>query len=240
MSYLPGVTSGKVIQIPAAGADRLRPIKMVCIGVLGLGLGMAISASVHTPHRAPISRGAPSLGRIAPNEALGKNDRRQEAGIRRSKAGTQNFDGGVKGKIQGPPSLSNEALAERLRVKVPTGPGFQYGRVAYIRCDGLTQRRGAYGPCPRDTALELAVWRILQGITTCPTANAGVGYADVRLDFKRGQRTSVRVLIPANQTPGLIRNAVYECVGKPLTSLKTSLNPLYMIVSFRFAIEPIP
>jgi hypothetical protein len=218
ISYLPGMASGGVIQVPAAGADRFKPVRAACVGILGVSLGIAISLSLLTPSRLPAPRGSAPRTRITPPDAPTMSVKNP-------------------GPISPPISVAKSIVPDRLQNKAPERPGFQNGRVAYIRCDGLTPKSGNHS-CPRDAALERAAWRILQGITTCPTANAGVGYADVRLDFKRGQNTSVRVLIPTNLKPGLIRNAVYECVGKPLTSLKTSLNPLYMIVSFQFGIGP--
>lgn len=110
------------------------------------------------------------------------------------------------------------------------------GRVAYLRCDGLTGERGRF-PCPRDVDLERAVWEALAALPTCKPS-LGRGTADVRLDLSRSQGTEARVLaIPGSPEPSLDTDRVYECVGRHLTALTTSLDPIYMVISFRFAMR---
>jgi hypothetical protein len=127
-------------------------------------------------------------------------------------------------------------IGQPVKTRAPAGRKLEVGRVAYLRCDGLEQTHGDY-PCPRDSALERSAWLTLQQIATCQLADSGIGYADVRLNFKRGKIATVRILLPFKQRPVLKKQAVYECVGKQLTSLTTALDPLYMIVSFQFWIR---
>jgi hypothetical protein len=110
------------------------------------------------------------------------------------------------------------------------------GRVAYLRCDGLRNERGRF-PCPRDAALEQAVWDVLATLPRC-TPSLGRGGVDVRLDLVRGERTQARVLaITGSPEPSLDSDQVYACVGSRLARLSTALDPIYMMVSFRAALR---
>lgn len=110
------------------------------------------------------------------------------------------------------------------------------GRVAYLRCDGLSAE-GGRSPCPRDAALERAVWSALEVLPGC-APHLARGGADVRLDISRGQRTEVRVIpIAGSPEPTLDPQRVYACVGRSLTKLTTTLDPIYMMVSFRVALH---
>lgn len=110
------------------------------------------------------------------------------------------------------------------------------GRVAYFRCDGLRTQSGKF-PCPRDAVLEQAVWEILSTLPSC-SPSLGRGGADIRLDLGRVQRTEVRVLpIHGSPEPALDSDRVYACVGKRLVKLRTSLEPIYMMVSFRASLR---
>lgn len=110
------------------------------------------------------------------------------------------------------------------------------GRVAYLRCDGLSGERGRF-PCPRDVALEQTVWEILGTLPKC-SPSLGRGGADVRLDMSRDQPTQSRVLaIHGAPEPALDTDRVQACVGARLSKLKTSLDPLYMMVSFRVVLR---
>ncbi len=106
------------------------------------------------------------------------------------------------------------------------------GRVAYLRCDGLRNEHGRF-PCPRDAALEQSVWDVLNTLPRC-APSLGRGGVDVRLDLVRGERTQVRVLpIAGSPEPSLDDDQVYACVGARLARISTSLDPIYMMVSFR-------
>jgi hypothetical protein len=121
---------------------------------------------------------------------------------------------------------------ERLRRVVP-------GRTAYLRCEGVPLVSGPF-PCPRDREMEREVWRILRGLAQCTRDDCGYGRADVRLDYKRGEHTLVRVLRPSRFDSAVNEDAVYECVGEALTSVPTTLNPEYMVVSFRLELQVVP
>lgn len=110
------------------------------------------------------------------------------------------------------------------------------GRVAYLRCDGLSGERGRF-PCPRDSALERAVWDVLNGLPTC-VPSLGRGGADIRLDIARDQKTEARVLAVAGAPePSLDPQAIQACIGPRLKRLQTSLDPIYMMISFRFSLR---
>jgi hypothetical protein len=219
MRYLFGVKRYSVIRLPDTRADRLKPMLLAFIGVTCFGLGLAVSR-YYTGNARASYRSRPQItGKSVPGAAA-------EAPLP-SHAKVLPA-GNVSGRQ---PTV--EAVTNRV---APTNK-LEVGRVAYLRCDGLSQPGGAF-PCPRDPALERATWQILQQIASCAIADPGKGYADIRLAFRRGKSTSLRVFLPASQRPVLKRKAVYECVGKQLTSLTTGLDPLLMVVSFQFWIRP--
>ena len=121
---------------------------------------------------------------------------------------------------------------ERLRRVVP-------GRTAYLRCEGVPLVSGPF-PCPRDREMEREVWKILSGLADCSRDDCGFGQVDVRMDYKRGEQTLVRILRPSRSDSAVNGEAVYECVGEPLTSIPTTLDPEYMVVSFRFELQRVP
>lgn len=211
-----------VIQWPEPGTDRFRPVQLVFIGVICLALGVAIGrcgtrTNAHTADKFTSEASTkPRISAIT-TSALTKQ---------------------VPGDASSPARVISVAplIGQPVKASAPAGRKLEVGRVAYLRCDGLEQKRGDY-PCPRDPVLERAAWLTLQQIATCQLADPGIGYADVRLDFRRGKSPTVRILRPTKQRPVLKKQAVYECVGKPLTSLTTALDPLYMIVSFQFWIR---
>lgn len=113
---------------------------------------------------------------------------------------------------------------------------FRYGRLAYIRCDGLRKRKGQF-PCPRDKRMEQAAWRILHDVTQCQVADTGTGHADVRLIFRKGERLRVRIVRSSRKKKALNRRALYDCVNKYLTHLNSSLKAKVMVVSFQFELR---
>jgi hypothetical protein len=88
--------------------------------------------------------------------------------------------------------------------------------------------------------MEQAVWKIVRGMAECGREDCGSGHVDVRLDYKRGESTLVRVLRPSRFQSAVNEDAVYECVGEPLTLVPTALDPAYMVVSFRFELQELP
>jgi hypothetical protein len=212
------VPSHLVIQWPDARVDRFRPVQLAFIAVICLALGVAI-------------------GRCGTRERANAPDKYASHVSTKPRSSAPKTDPFTKRATPADGNSTRAISAEQLvKTSAPAGRKLEVSRVAYLRCDGLEQKRGDF-PCPRDTALERAGWRILQEIATCQLADPGTGYADVRLDFRRGKRPTVRILLPRKQRPVLKRQALYDCVGKPLTSLTTALDPLYMVVSFQFWIR---
>jgi hypothetical protein len=115
------------------------------------------------------------------------------------------------------------ATASKLRVK----PGV----VAYLRCDGLAQRRGPI-PCPRDRALEIRMREIIETLPNCREAHAiSRGSFEVRLEhIATGAVRDLMVKAP-NEAAEL---AVRACAGAALRKARTELKPTRMIVSMRF------
>lgn len=121
------------------------------------------------------------------------------------------------------PDSAPPAAASKLRV-VP-------GVFAYLRCDGLPQRRGRY-PCPRDRTLEGAIRKAIEALPSCREAHAiARGAFDVRLEI--GAAGTVEELHVRAPSDGAER-AVRACAGPALRKEHTALRPTRMIVSMRF------
>jgi len=113
--------------------------------------------------------------------------------------------------------------ARKLRIK----PGV----VAYLRCDGLAQRRGPI-PCPRDRALEIRMREIIETLPNCREAHAiSRGSFEVRLEHIA--TGAVRDLMVKGPNEAADR-AVRACAGAALRKARTELKPTRMIVSMRF------
>lgn len=110
------------------------------------------------------------------------------------------------------------------------------GRVAYVRCDGVTKQAGRF-PCPRDRALERSVWEALRSLERCPTL--GSGGADVRLEFGPEGPPAVHVLSPRSGD-GLDRGLVAKCAGVALGQTRTALRADRMLVAFEVTLRGPP
>lgn len=109
------------------------------------------------------------------------------------------------------------------------------GRVAYLRCEGIPQRPGPY-PCPRDQALEAAVWSILDTLPRCADAPSGLGESDVRLEVVAGAPTDVKLRAPRTGVPRLDGPALLRCAAGPLSHVTTNTGSTKLVVAFRFAL----
>jgi len=126
-------------------------------------------------------------------------------------------------------------------VEVPTATPFagarrvERGRIAYLRCEGVPQRPGPY-PCPRDEALEVAVWAVLDTLPRCAEAPAGLGESDVRLELVAGAPTDAKLRAPRSGVPRLDGPAILRCTAGPLSHLATTTGATKLVLSFRFAL----
>lgn len=115
-----------------------------------------------------------------------------------------------------------------------TGPRrVEPGRVAYLRCDGVPQRPGPT-PCPRDEALESAVWSTLDTLLRCDAPPEGLGESDLRLELVPGQPTAVRLGAVRAGRPRLEGAAILRCLAGPLSHVQTRTGSTRLVVSFRF------
>lgn len=105
------------------------------------------------------------------------------------------------------------------------------GVVAYLRCDGLAQRRGPV-PCPRDRELETRMREIIETLPNCREAHAiSRGNFEVRLEhIATGAVRDLMVKAPNEAAD----RAVRACAGAALRKTRTALKPTRMIVSMRF------
>lgn len=131
--------------------------------------------------------------------------------------------------------LEPESDAESASPPVEPAPSLELrvrqGRVAYIRCDGVSD-------CPRDEGMEEAVWAIVETLPTCPTGPRQPGEADIRLDYPATGQPEVawRDTFPSS-TVRLEREAVLGCIRARLAGTRQSLGAERLLVSFRFAME---
>lgn len=108
------------------------------------------------------------------------------------------------------------------------------GRIAYIRCEGVPQLAGP-NPCPRDQAIERAVWTAIERLPACAALRGKRGASDVRVVFDAGALAGLgfRDL----DSPELDRDAVRACLEPALTGLRTSRPGARITASFRFDVE---
>jgi hypothetical protein len=122
---------------------------------------------------------------------------------------------------------TNKRLADR-RV--------QRGAINYVRCDGLERHRQGT-PCPRDRALEAAVWSSLQALPQCRNADPGWGEAELRLTWRRGTAPQLDLKPSAGDRGTLNWRAVSKCAGPTLTKLRTHPKMQRSVVTFRFGLN---
>lgn len=111
----------------------------------------------------------------------------------------------------------------------------QRGAISYVRCDGLERHRQGT-PCPRDRALEAAVWSSLQALPQCRNADPGWGEAELRLTMRRGSAPQID-LKPWGDRGTLNWRAVSKCAGPTLTKLRTHPKTQRSVVTFRFSLN---
>jgi hypothetical protein len=109
------------------------------------------------------------------------------------------------------------------------------GAISYVRCDGLERHRKGT-PCPRDRALEAAVWSSLQALPQCRNADPGWGEAELRLTMRRGGAPQLD-LKPWGDRGTLNWRAVSKCAGPTLTKLRTHAKMQRSVVTFRFGLN---
>jgi hypothetical protein len=106
------------------------------------------------------------------------------------------------------------------------------GVFAYLRCEGVPQRRGKY-PCPRDRPLERRVRSIIEALPTCRQAQAisrGRSF-EIRLELGAGGAFNE---LDVNGPNEAAERAVRACTGPALRKEHTELRTTRMIVSMRF------
>jgi hypothetical protein len=111
----------------------------------------------------------------------------------------------------------------------------QRGAISYVRCDGLERHRQGT-PCPRDRALEAAVWSSLQALPQCRNADPGWGEAELRLTMRRGSAPQID-LKRSGDRGTLNWRAVSKCAGPTLTKLRTHPKTQRSVVTFRFSLN---
>jgi len=228
------------IERPSARADRVSLARLLAIALscflLGIG-AVVLNAGgkrivIRTPAAAPPAESAAA-------ESESADDRHARA---------------AAGDASAPPTFviaegDAGALALVLALPEPVDAGAEVpraapfagarrvepGRVAYLRCEGVPQRAGPY-PCPRDEALEAAVWAVLDTLPRCAEAPAGLGESDVRLELVAGAPTDAKLRAPRPGVPRLEGPAILRCTAGPLSHLATTTGATKLVLSFRFAL----
>jgi hypothetical protein len=108
-------------------------------------------------------------------------------------------------------------------------PGFVRGRIAYLRCDGLTARSGPF-PCPRDRALERAVWQALSRLERCAPLTPGP--LELRVEIGRTHAPSFDLRAEERDRA----RAAHVCMAGAFVGIRTTLSPDRMVISFTFAL----
>lgn len=128
-----------------------------------------------------------------------------------------------------PPTIPKTAPAE----PPPRALGplrMERGRVAYVRCDGIRLRPGAY-PCPRDGSLEEKVWTALEALPRCRPPRSFGG--DLRLYFRKGTLDTTRL---RSDDEELATDGLLACLRGELGKVSTPIRADPLIVSFRFGL----
>lgn len=120
------------------------------------------------------------------------------------------------------------SLAEPVPTIDPGDRTMRRGRLAYIRCEGQT-------PCPRDRALESAVWVALASLPSCARGPRGAGHADLRLHFSDAAPT-IRFRDAPGPGPLLDYGQILSCLEAPLGAQRSMLRRPF-VVSFRFSLS---
>lgn len=112
------------------------------------------------------------------------------------------------------------------------------GQVAYLRCDGVPQQRGPF-PCPRDVALEEAVWTALRGVEGCAEA-PGPGHADVVVSFEGASAASVRSRDTFRADVARTdADALLRCTREALEAARPTRAPRRLVISFRLELREV-
>jgi hypothetical protein len=106
------------------------------------------------------------------------------------------------------------------------------GVFAYLRCEGVKQRRGKY-PCPRDRGLEVRMRTIIEALPTCREAQAISRGRSFELRLELGSEGTFKELQVKGPNEAAER-AVRACAGPALRKERTELKSTRMIVSMRF------
>jgi len=107
------------------------------------------------------------------------------------------------------------------------------GRVAYLRCDGLSTRRGPF-PCPRDRTFERGVWHALRTLERCALLTPGP--LELRVEIVGAHAPSFDLRAADRERARTAR----ACVDPMLASAHTTLTPERMVVSFAFELADAP
>lgn len=254
------MTDKATFEKPDPEEDRLRPGKIMLIGVLGFAVGFGIIWLREGGHRLATvfhEDDAPALNPAAHEEAAARLAAPDDEAAREETDVAENaVDAAVAPALDtlsaihtdsplanavgsagtpGPSTgIQNAASAPAAPVSTHVG-AFERGRIAYLRCEGMP---GGDEDCPRDSAMEDEVWRVLETLPRCATPPTGSGDGDVRLEFTRGGSTDVSIRARAeDRAPHLDGARILDCVAGQLSHVQTSIRASRVITSFRFRMQ---
>jgi hypothetical protein len=126
-------------------------------------------------------------------------------------------------EVEPPPPPEPEPAAPTSTLRV------RRGRIAYLRCEPES--------CPRDEAMEEAVWAAIEALPSCAEPPPAAGEADIRVDYVAGAAPIVgwRDTFP-DVTVRLDEARVMSCLEEPLGATRQT-TAQRLLVSFRFLME---
>lgn len=234
-----------------SGPDRPGPAALGAAIAAGLAVGLALTRVVAGSTPPPVTDGA------AMSATPGAEPASEPAAEPEPPAVVSEAEAGAVEPEDAPailvpattPSSAESAPVARATPPAAPAPVTEWtrivrGRVAYLRCEGIPAAPGpeasdGVSGCPRDAALEQAVWRAIEGLSECDAAPTSAGEADLVVDLALGSPVEVRT---RNRfAPDVVRvdgDAVTSCLTPALSTATSALGASRLVVSFRFRAVP--
>ncbi len=216
-----------VVRLSRPQADRPRPLQLIAIAIVAGALGVGVAwlnarsmPATQAERAAPRARPRPETPHTVPAQA--------KSPLPQTPQPAQQIAQPRAAAVSPPPTAA--LVAATANTTPTTKPAaLVRGFVAYLRCDGL-ERRGRRFPCPRDPALEAAVWRDLAALPGCTHVALGQGPFEARLGFLGAGAPTVDLRGTAETALHL--DAVRQCVADRLTRNRTRLGSPRLVVAF--------
>ncbi|WP_236603883.1 hypothetical protein [Sandaracinus amylolyticus] len=241
------------MRVPTPREDQPRPALLVFVGVIALATGLGLARwGTYGRHESSTESGSESgsesrAGAEAEAEAATETETTEAVGVAEPTEVAEVVEPEEVLEVveptpeppsAPPPPVAAAAPSPSPRTTPSAASALQLvrGRVAYLRCDGVPQRRGPV-PCPRDEALEAAAWNAIATVTTCADLPADEGEADVVIDFDGGTTEVAARDRFASDVVRLDGARVAACLAPTLGAVRQTMGASRLVVSFRFALR---